>query len=157
MITPKLDVGSSSPLHAQRIQKTKHHGLAQTPISESDFTTINCLLLMSGTEWHARHVNVPARCRNVVIITKAQPTEHYTENLLIAPYGDGYLVFFHAATRYDADEDYVVSSCQSMLELCRVISGHCNISRKENFTYAGVPRISGTEPDDLCGAIPDEW
>ena len=160
MTTTKFDVGSSSPFHAAASQPAKHDRVkppSQLPISESDFRTIDHLLVTSGQEWYARHVNVLARNRNVVIITEVQPTGLYTANLLIAPFGNGYLVFFHGATRYDPDEDYVVSNCQSMSELCDVVSGHCGLPRTESFTYAGVPHISDTDADDLWGANPDEW
>jgi hypothetical protein len=156
MATSTLDVGINSPSDADDIQNVRHHVVTppgRITISEADFRTIDHLLAMSKPRWQATHMAVPDRGRNIVIITEAQPIGYHTASLLIAPFGIGYLVFFHGSANCDADEDYVVSSCQSISELCDVISWHCLLQRAEVFTYTGVPYLSDTNSDEVWDAI----
>jgi hypothetical protein len=160
MATLKLGGRSHSDCRAEDSQNAKHRAVpspGQIPVSESDYRTICQLLVMSGPKWSARHVHVPLHGRNVVIIAETRPTGPYTANLLIVPLWNGYLVFFHDVTMSDSIQDYLVTNCQSMWELCNVISEHCGLLRTQSFSYAGVPYISDAAADDVLGVTQDKW
>jgi hypothetical protein len=127
------------------------------PISEADFQLICQLLADSGAGWQARHIYVHQRGRNIVVITQTRPCGAYIASLLIAPLWNGYLVFFHAGSIHDLGRDYIVSSCQSVAELCDVISRHCDLPRTQEVIYAGVPRISNIDLQVCDETFPDQW
>lgn len=154
MAITKWDIRSDPPFGADATPETNRFTFvppALIPISLSDFETISHLLVTTGENWYARHVNVPERGKNIVIVTQASPTASNMASLLIAPSWNGYLVFFHSVSMSDPDQDFVVSNCRSMSDLCSLITEHCGLPRTDAFTYSGVSHVAAADADSSEG------